>query len=122
MAELVAVSAMEEVERLYRIPESEEVGEFLRQRPGLAEFLVEAYPHIEKQFGPRVGVELRFPRYFDGEPAEPDLAAKVLCDLEADDACDRMDRLWDEWWKDASGRPESRPLYIGIEFVSGDDL
>jgi len=39
----------------------------------------------------------------------------IQSDLDADDA---LDRLWDEWWGDASGRPESWPLYIGVEYAA----
>ena len=39
----------------------------------------------------------------------------IQSDLDADPALDRFDKLWDRWWGDASGRPESWPLYIGVE-------
>jgi hypothetical protein len=35
---------------------------FLAARPETVEFLIEARPHIEKQFGKEVVVDVRFPR------------------------------------------------------------
>ena len=92
----------------------EAVREFLAKHPELVDILLEARPHIELQFG-RVRVELSFPL---GDWGEGDLYAAIMSPFDADQTHDRFDRFWDEWWRDASGRRESFPLYIGIDFTS----
>jgi hypothetical protein len=109
------IAKVDELERLYRLPDEEKVKAYLSARPGMVDLLLEARPHIESQFGSDVVVELRFPRNegdFDGE-----LLAMIQSNLDADPSLDRFDRLWDGWWGDASGRPESWPLYIGVEYA-----
>src|SRR5271163_105467 len=111
------IAKVDELERHYRLPEQERVKAYLSARPGMVDLLLEARPHIESQFGSDVVVELRFPRNerdFHGE-----LLAMIQSDLDADLAFDRFDRLWDQWWGDASGRTEAWPLYIGVEYASG---
>jgi hypothetical protein len=106
---------VDELEKLYRLTDADKVTAFLSERPGLLDILLEARPQIELHFGKDVVVELRFPRGeadFDGE-----LLAMVQSKLDAETALDRMDRLWDQWWGDASGRPESFPLYIGVDYA-----
>jgi len=115
MAESTTLTRFEDVQHLYRVSEVDKVGEYLASRPELADFLVEARPHVESHFGRGISVELRFPRNYDGEHSA-ELLAMIQSDLDADDA---LDRLWDEWWGDASGRPESWPLYIGVEYAAG---
>jgi hypothetical protein len=113
---LSTIAKVDELERLYRLPDGEKVKEYLGAHPEMLNLLLEARPHIESQFGGDVVVELRFPRNegdFSGE-----LLAMIQSDLDADPALDRFDRLWDQWWGDASGRTEAWPLYIGVEYAS----
>jgi len=102
---------IDELERSYRVAD-ETVKSFLAARPELVNFLLEARPHIELQFGNDVVVELRFPRYEDDQK---DLLAMIQTDLEPDAATQRFNRFSDEWFGEASGRPESWPLYINVE-------
>jgi hypothetical protein len=109
------LTKVDELEKLYRLSDADKVKAYLNADPGIVELLLEARPHIESQFGRDVVVELRFPRGegdFDGE-----LLAMVQSGLDAGPAFDRIDGFWDQWWGDASGRPESWPLYIGVEFA-----
>jgi len=109
------IAKVDELERLYRLPDGEKVKAYLGAHPGMVDLLIEARPHIESQFGSDVVVELRFPRS-DGGDSDGELLAMIQSDLDADPSLDRFDRLWDRWWGDATGRPESWPLYIGVEY------
>jgi hypothetical protein len=93
----------DELQKLYRMPEGEKISSCLSARP-------------ELQFGPDAVVELRFPRDYDGDH-EGELLAMIQSHLDADAALDGFDRFWDEWWGDASGRRESWPLYVGVEYA-----
>src|SRR5690349_6955044 len=115
MEQSALAAHIDEVEHLYQIPEKEQARSFLAAHPELVDILIEARPHIERQFGRDAVVELRFSRHFEGD-YERDLLAMVQTPLEADTALDLWDRFSDEWWDEASGRPESWPLYIGVEF------
>jgi hypothetical protein len=55
------VDKVGQLERLYQLA-SDDVGAFLAARPETVECLIEARPHIEKQFGKEVVVDVRFPR------------------------------------------------------------
>jgi hypothetical protein len=107
---------VDELQKLYRMPEGEKISSCLSARPELIDILLEARPHIELQFGPDAVVELRFPRDYDGDH-EGELLAMIQSHLDADAALDGFDRFWDEWWGDASGRRESWPLYVGVEYA-----
>jgi hypothetical protein len=109
------IGKVDELERLYRLSGADKVKAYLGTHPEMIDLLLEARPHIESQFGVGAIVDLRFPRNegdFDGE-----LLAMIQSNLDADPALDRFDKFWDAWWGDASGRPESWPLYIGVEFA-----
>jgi hypothetical protein len=109
------ISKVDELERLSRMPEAAKVKAFLSERPELLDIVLEARPQIELQFGKDVVVELRFPREegdFEGE-----LLAMIQSNLDADATLDGWDRLWDSWWGDVTGRPESRPLFIWVEYA-----
>ena len=116
MEQSALAANIQEVERLYRVREKDRVEEFLSSHPGLVDILLEARPHIERQFGRDVVVELRFSRIFEGD-TEADLFAKIQTSLDLDTANELFDSFWDEWFGEASGRPEAWPLYINLEFV-----
>jgi hypothetical protein len=116
MAQSTIASKIDDLQRVYRMPEGDKIKEYLASHPGVADFLLEARPHIELHFGPKIVVELRFPRSYMGD-REGELLAQIQFPYDADEAHDRFDKLWDEWLGDASGRPESFPLNIGIDFV-----
>jgi len=107
---------IDELVSFYQMPEAEKIQAYLAARPELVDILLEARPHIELQFAPDTVVELRFPRDYEDDYGGG-LLAMIQSHLDADAALDRFDRLWDEWWGDASGRRESRPLYIGVEYA-----
>jgi hypothetical protein len=107
------IAKVDELEKLYRLPD-DKVKAYLGARPEMVDLLLEARPHIEMQFGRDVVVELRFPR---DEGLKGDLMARIQSSLDADPALDAFDKLWDEWWGDASGRREAWPLFIGIGYI-----
>lgn len=116
MAQSTIATKIEDLERYYRMPERDKIKAYLAAHPEIADLLLEARPHIELQFGRDVVVVLRLPRDWEGDEEEY-LMAKIQSHDDVDTSMDQFDRLWEEWFSDASGRPESRPLYIGIEDV-----
>jgi hypothetical protein len=116
MVESTIAARMDELQKIYRMPEGEQVKLYLAARPELVEILLEAHSHIELQFGRGAVVQLRFPRDHDGD-RQGELLAMIQSHLDADAALDGFDRFWDEWWGDASGRRESWPLYVGVEYA-----
>jgi hypothetical protein len=110
------IAKIDELEKVYRMTEGEKIKAYFAAHPEIVDILLDARPHIESQFGRGAVVELRFPRDYEGDYAG-ELLAMIQCHLAADAALDKFDRLWDEWWGDASARRESWPLYIGVEYV-----
>jgi len=111
------LTKVDELEKLYRLPDADKVKAYLGAHPGIVDFLLEARPHIEAEFGRDVVVELRLPRDDDRDSAG-DLWANIQSSLDTDAALGKFDRLWDRWWGEASGRPESFPLYVAVEHPS----
>jgi len=106
------IAKVDELEKLYRV-QDDKVKAYLGAHPEMVDLLLEARHHIESQFGQDVVVELRFPR---DEGSDGDLMAAIQSHFDPDPTLDRFDKFWDEWWGDASGRRESWPLYIGIDY------
>ena len=104
-----------QLERLYRIPDVEKVRAYLTAHPDAVDILIEAYPHLERHFGRRVIVELRFPRGCECD-YQGDLLAMLQSQSDADTALEQFDRFWDEWWGDASARRESWLVYFAVEY------
>ena len=118
--ESVLTSRIDDIERLYRIQDKNEVMAFLATRPELVDILIEARPHIELQFGPDVEVVLRWPRFEEDQPRRV-LFAMIQTPLDAQPAMDRINAFWDEWWGDASGRPAAFQLCIDFDFAPEDN-
>src|SRR6266536_5861369 len=97
MEQSALAANIQEVERLYRVRDKDRVEEFLSNHPGLVDILLEARPHIERQFGRDVVVELCFSRIFEGD-TEADLFAKIQTSLDLDTANELFDSFWDEWF------------------------
>jgi hypothetical protein len=104
------------LEGLYQIA-GDDARAFLAERPETVDFLVEARPHIEKQFGRGVLVEIRTPHPDPEEPNEQadHLLAMIKCDLDPADRI-RFDRFWDEWWCDASAHQRAFPITFANEY------
>jgi hypothetical protein len=85
--------------------------------------LLEARPHLEKQFGRDAIVELRIPpryeRYYDTDPEfSEDLFATVLTRLDPETTLALMNRFWEEWWAEEADRHRDYPLDVDY---AGDD-
>jgi len=106
---------MEDLEKVYEVT-SEEVREFLASRPELVDLLLEARRHFERQFGADVVVRLRFPIRFP-EDEEQDLFASIQSSFDVDTTHEKVNKFWDEWFGDASGRPEAHSLIISTDFI-----
>jgi hypothetical protein len=116
MPRLTIAAKIDDLQKFCRFADEDRIKQYLTAHPELVDLLLEARPHIELQFGRGTVVELRFPRDYEGD-YQGELLAMIQSHLDADDALDRFDKLWDEWWGDASGRCESWPLYVGIEYT-----
>jgi len=108
-------AGLDEVTRWYRVPEREKVEDFLGAHPEIVPVLLEARPYLEKQFGPKAVVELRIP--FDYETGtRDDLFAYALTRIDPDEATDRMDRFWDDWWGAAKDEHPDLPLNFDVDY------
>ena len=116
---MVVTSKLDELQRQYAMPEREKVLAFLSARPGVVDFLLEARPHIELQFGRDAPVELLFPRDYGHDDLRDLLFATVYADLDVHDSEQRLNRVWDEWLGDASAKPESGSVVFGVEHPDG---
>src|SRR6266700_7190718 len=101
MEQSTIAAKIDELELYYRIPEGGNVKQYLAGRLELVDLLLEAYLHIELQFGRGAVVELRSPRDSEHDQVQT-LLARIQTNLDADTASDRFDRFWDEWFGDAS--------------------
>jgi hypothetical protein len=109
------IAKIDKLEKLYRVPGGDKLKAYLTGRPDVLDILIEAYPHLERQFGPNAVVELRFLRAYESD-YEGDLLAMVQSQAEAHTALDRFDKFWDEWSGDASASRASWPICIGVEY------
>jgi hypothetical protein len=101
------------IENLYIFREANEVRSFLKENPFLIPLLQEARMHIKRYF-PDSDVVLEV--VTDPEiMGEKDLVAFIVVELTADEACDILDRLDEEWWLDASDRAQDL-LCITLEY------
>ena len=104
---------IEELSKLYVFLQPAEVEEFLHRNPRVAALLRIARPEISHYFGAHaLRVELTLDPW---EPAKERLFALIECDLEADDALDRLREFQGNWWANASYAAQL-PLNIDVEF------
>ncbi len=107
--------AIKPFERLYAFRKPEEVGQFLEAYPFLTPLLREAHDKIDDYFGPQTAVALEVvtdPEAMD----DRELFAFIQTSLPSQEALDRLERLDQDWWLDASDRSEGR-LCIHVEFA-----
>jgi predicted HTH domain antitoxin len=92
-----------------------QVRRFLQAYPHLTGFLQEAFPYLQKHFGPSPRVELEVIR--DPEIGSTgELIAYILTPLSVDEAQARLDRLDDEWLLDEMDRVDGL-LNFNLEFI-----
>ncbi len=107
--------AIKSFERLYAFRRPEEVRQFLEAYPFLTSLLREAHDKIGDYFGPQTAVTLEV--VTDPEAMEDrELFAFIHTNLPSQEALDRLERLDQDWWLEASDRSEGR-LCIHVEFA-----
>jgi predicted HTH domain antitoxin len=92
-----------------------QVRPFLQAYPHLTGFLLDAFPYLQKHFGPSPSVELDVIRDPEIGPTG-ELIAYILTPLSVDEAQARLDRLDDEWLLDELDRVDGL-LNFSLEFV-----
>ena len=92
-----------------------QVRSFLQAYPHLTAFLLDAFPYLQKHFGPIPRVELEVLRDPEIGPTG-ELIAYILTSLSVDEAQARLDRLDDEWLLDELDRIDGL-LNFSIEFI-----
>lgn len=101
-----------EEQYVFRDPQ---VRRFLQAYSHLTGFLLEAFPYLQKHFGPSPRVELEVIRDPEIGP-QGELIAHILTPLSVDEAQARLDRLDDEWLLDELDRVDGL-LNFNLEFV-----
>src|SRR5687767_10285870 len=120
MEQRVLPGKLADLAGMYRVRD-EKIERFLLARPELVKILNEGAPHIERIFGKDMVVELEQPVYW--EPGgDEDVYVRILTILDPDAACDRRDKLWDDWFSEASADPNSLPLIIGLDYAGDDPI
>ncbi len=103
------------IDLLYTFRNRPEVEQFLQEHEFLLPLLVDAYPVIEKHFGPNPEVVLEVV----AEPESVDdleLVAFIRTNLSPDQALDKLHRFDDEWFLGVLDRTQGI-LCIHVEFV-----
>lgn len=114
MSDVITSPEVEALSKLYVFRQPEKVEEFLGRNPGVASLLRIARPEIDRFFGAHaLRVELTFDQW---DPANDHLFAMIECDLEADEAIDRLQEFERKWWADASYAAQL-PVNIDVEFA-----
>jgi predicted HTH domain antitoxin len=111
---LLEMDADEELEKRYVFRDAQ-VRRFLQAHPHLTGFLLEAFPYLQKHFGPSPRVELEVIRDPEIGPTG-ELIAYILAPLPVDEAQTRLDRLDDEWLLDELDRVDGL-LSFNLEFI-----
>lgn len=104
-------SQIEQLQSLYRCRNRDEVVNFIEENPTLVQLLRDAYYKIQEYFGS--GVEAILEIFTDYEvPTHRELVALVQTRYPVGEALDRLDRLYEEWWAEASS---VEPLKMSID-------
>ena len=105
----------EALEKLYTYRRPMEVKGYIKAYPFLVPLLVEAYDKIGEYFGSNPAVVLEVVTDPEADD-DRELFAFIQTNCAPEEALDRLNRLDQEWWLDASDRSEGK-LCIHTEFV-----
>ena len=106
---------LEQLGRLYDMPDKEEVAEFLTSQPFLIPLLTRGYEELERVFGGSVDATLRVE--WDPEvPGWAQLVAAVRTGREVDDALAALWRFDEQWFLDVIADTQGALLF-DVEFV-----
>ena len=112
---LLADGPIGNLRKRYEFREGGEVENFLRQNPFLTELLLVAPGKIRKYFGS--GPQLALKVVKDPEVGKDRrLFVLIRTELHPEDALDRLDELYDDWWLDMLSRANHK-LSIDVEYV-----
>jgi len=88
---------------------------YLRDHPSLCDVLEEAREKIARFFGPDVDLILDLVTGFEADD-DKRLFVFVQTDLAVNEALDRLDALYEQWWIDALSRVSPK-LSIDVEYL-----
>lgn len=106
---------IEQLAKDYQFKDSAEVRAFLNSNAFLISLLKEANRKIKSQFGYDTAIALEVFTDPDSDDGQK-LFALIFTALSADEALERLERLDQEWWLDASARAKGR-LNIDVEYI-----
>jgi hypothetical protein len=103
---------LDRIRAVYEFEDEREVTARLEDFPFLVPLLLEARGRLAAHFGPDAPV--RIDLACDPEGVDRSLFARVLTDLEPEDALDRLDAFGEDWWLEA-GRASHNLLHFDVE-------
>ena len=106
------------LQEFYTLADIEEVRRFLRVYPDAANVMIEAWPHIERIFGPnsRVVLEVTFDPESENLRDFEELFGNIQTSLPVEEALRRLRQLDDEWFLAQLTRASGR-VNFSLEFV-----
>jgi hypothetical protein len=100
---------------IYQLRDDRSVNDFIRENPFLIELLFESNQKIKEHFGSDVQVILEL--LVDPEAGDyRELFALVLTELKPEEALERLEKLDNEWWLEASSLAKGL-LNIDVEYI-----
>lgn len=111
----LAESSIDRLLQWYEFRDDSAVRTYLTNHPSLHKPLEEAHERICKYFGPDTRIVLDAIKDSEMDNNER-LFAFVQTELSADDALDRLDELYEQWWLDRLSTIQPK-MSIDVEFV-----
>lgn len=109
-------TASEWVAGIYQFNDPQPVSGFLRRHPFLVNLLIDAWPRIQSCFGSDAQAALELFKDPEEVNGEGKLFVLVQTSLPANEALNRLEKLDQDWWLDATARSQGR-LNIDVEYV-----
>src|SRR5882672_3201427 len=103
-----------QLDDLYQFRNQGEVKDYLRRCDYVIDVLLEAPEQIKSRFGRDAQIVLEV--ITDPEDGDRKLFAFILTPLAVEEAMDRLEKLDEEWWLDASERAEGQ-LIVDVELI-----
>ena len=105
---------VDRVEAIYTMSDALRIRTFIRDRPVLADMLIEAYDRIAGLFGPAPQIVLSI----DGDPAGEDseLFGSILTPLDVPEALNNLNEFDQSWFLDQISRTEGK-LNFNVTFL-----
>jgi hypothetical protein len=104
-----------ELNSLYKFRDGQAVENFLKENAFLGRLLFTAHERIREYFGPGVRLDVKVVK--DPEVGEDRrLFVLIRTEMHPDDALDRLDELYDNWWLDVLSKADHK-MSIDVEYV-----